>query len=123
MQCEYQVYVACSQNDEDQKKAQKIVNYLKENGVHEIMEDDTVGPGYKFSDKLIAASKSCRWLIFLQTKDALQDTTLTFNVMSALAYSICKKKSKSYTSCKQMWHPSHSRNFKMGDLHSIWRQR
>lgn len=58
------------------------------------MEDATVCPGYKFSDKLIAASKSCRWVIFLQTEDALQDTTLTFNVMSALTYSICKKRVK-----------------------------
>ncbi|CAC5401079.1 TMEM173 [Mytilus coruscus] len=94
LQYKYQVYVACSRNAEDQEKAQKIVNYLRANGVDKIMEDDTVRAGFRFSDKLIEASKNCRWLIFLQTKDALQDKTLTFNVMSALVYSICKKRVK-----------------------------
>ncbi|XP_052105601.1 uncharacterized protein LOC127738401 [Mytilus californianus] len=90
-QYKYKVYVACSENYEDQEKAQKIVDYLKDEGVDKIMED---APGLKFSEKLIEASQNCRWIIFLLTEHALKDTNLTFHVMSALGVSIYQKRVK-----------------------------
>lgn len=47
-----------------------------------------------YGQKLIAASEKCKWLIFLQTKQALKDKTLTFTVMAALNISIYRKKVK-----------------------------
>ncbi|XP_071163205.1 uncharacterized protein [Mytilus edulis] len=88
------VYVACAQNVEDQEKANKIVDFLKRKGITNIIEDNAFLPGLSYGQKLIAASEKCKWLIFLQTKQALKDKTLTFTVMAALNISIYRKKVK-----------------------------
>ncbi|XP_052105597.1 uncharacterized protein LOC127738399 isoform X2 [Mytilus californianus] len=87
----YEVFVACSDHPEDEKRANEIIDYLTENGVAD-SDILILSGGSNFADRLVSASKQCRWFIFLLTKHALKDESLNFNVLSALGDSIYNKK-------------------------------
>ena len=89
----YQVYVAYNPKfDDDATKAAEIISYLKQNQIDGVLDNNDFLPGLSWVQKLLTAVKQCRWFIFLLTKNALKDESLTFNVLSALTDGICKKK-------------------------------
>ncbi|CAG2192902.1 unnamed protein product [Mytilus edulis] len=87
---EFQVYVARTDHNDDRQKAQHIMDYLREKGIadSDILDADSFLAGSTWSQKLKAASCKCRWFIFLLTKNALQDKSLNYNVISALGRDI-----------------------------------
>ncbi|VDI08863.1 Hypothetical predicted protein [Mytilus galloprovincialis] len=91
---DYEVFVACTDHPEDEKRANEIISYLTKNGIpdSDILHNEKLLAGTYFADRLVAASKQCRWFIFLLTKHALKDESLNFNVLSALGDSIYNKK-------------------------------
>lgn len=88
------MFVACTDHPEDEKRANEIISYLTKNGIpdSDIFHNEKLLAGTNFADRLVAASKQCRWFIFLLTKHALKDESLNFNVLSALGDSIYNKK-------------------------------
>lgn len=94
LQYEYQVYVACTDIYEDQQKAQQIMDHLRANRMadSDILDTASFLPGSSWAQKLNTASRKCRWFIFLLTKNALKDTSLNYNVISALGDSIYRRK-------------------------------
>ncbi|XP_076098682.1 uncharacterized protein LOC143068475 [Mytilus galloprovincialis] len=91
---EFQVYVARTDHNDDRQKAQHIMDHLREKGIadSDILDADSFLAGSTWSQKLKAASCKCRWFIFLLTKNALQDKSLNYNVISALGDSIYRRK-------------------------------
>ncbi|XP_063428355.1 uncharacterized protein LOC134711597 [Mytilus trossulus] len=91
---EYQVYVARTDHKDDRSKAQQIMNHFRKMGIadSDILDADSFLAGSTWSEQLKAASNKCRWFIFLLTKNALQDQSLNYNVISALGDSIYRKK-------------------------------
>ncbi|VDI82643.1 Hypothetical predicted protein, partial [Mytilus galloprovincialis] len=89
---EFQVYVA--HTDDDEEKAQQIIDHLRKKGMadSDIFDADSYLPGSSWTKKMEVASCKCRWFIFLLTKNALQDKSLNYNVVSALGDSIYRRK-------------------------------
>ncbi|XP_076084553.1 uncharacterized protein LOC143055300 [Mytilus galloprovincialis] len=90
-QCEYEVYVASVEHEEDRAKKNQILNYLQENLINNVLDDESIVPGMSMPQKLLLASQKCRWLIFILTRNFMTDESLTLSCLSKLNDIICRK--------------------------------